>query len=68
MISITDNRLSNLTSVCFFRYEQEINKRNEGENEFVMLKKVGWAAVDLLIGCIDPFYQHLNFLWGQIKR
>lgn len=62
MISITDNSLSNLASVCYFRYEQEINKRNDGENEFVLLKKVGWAAVtafDLLIGYIGPFYQNL---------
>lgn len=28
--------------VCL-RYEQEINKRNDAENEFVMLKKVKYA-------------------------
>lgn len=36
--------MNNLTNVCYFRYEQEIHKRNDGENEFVMLKKVGGAA------------------------
>lgn len=46
MISIADNTgMSNLTNVCYFRYEQEIHMRNDGENEFVMLKKVGWATV-----------------------
>lgn len=32
--------MSNLIFVGFFRYEQEINKRNDAENEFVILKKV----------------------------
>lgn len=46
MICIADNTgMSNLKNVCYFRYEQEIHKRNDGENEFVMLKKVGWATV-----------------------
>lgn len=48
MIHITDNTgVSNLTNVCYSRYEEEIHKRNDGENEFVMLKKVGWATVTL---------------------
>lgn len=46
IISTTENiRMSNLTSVCHFRYEQEISKRNDAENEFVMLKKVGCVAM-----------------------
>lgn len=37
--------MSHLTNVRYFRYEQEIHKRNDGENEFVMLKKVGCATM-----------------------
>lgn len=46
MIYTADNTgTSNVTNACYFRYEQEIHKRNDGENEFVMLKKVGWATM-----------------------
>lgn len=56
MNSSTDTvGMYNLTNVYYFRYEQEIHKRNDGENEFVMLKKVGRAAEKAsyyLIGCM----------------
>lgn len=35
--------MSNLITMGCFRYEQEVNKRNDAENEFVMIKKVLYA-------------------------
>lgn len=36
---------SALIFVGCFRYESEINRRNDAENEFVMLKKVQYAGM-----------------------
>lgn len=65
-MSTTDNiRMSNLLSVGCFRYEREIIKRNDAENEFVILKKVQCAAamaikdisqIKLWIICINSHY------------
>lgn len=39
----------NLRFVGCFRYEQEINRRNDVENDFVLLKKVWYAVMMAMI-------------------
>ena len=41
--------MGDLIFVVCFRYEQEISKRNDAENEFVMLKKVEYAVMIAVI-------------------
>lgn len=51
--------------VVYFRYETEINHRNDAENEFVMLKKVQYqyavmmAMIDTVM-CISIEKQQLK--------
>lgn len=49
MIMMIMIRMSDVMSVGRFRYECEINKRNDFENEFVMLKKVQYEAMVAVI-------------------
>ena len=46
---IVSDKICNLVSVGCFRYEGEINKRNDAENEFVLLKKVKYAVLMAII-------------------
>lgn len=46
---IVSDKICNLMSVGCFRYEGEINKRNDAENEFVLLKKVKYAVLMAII-------------------
>lgn len=54
-----------------FRYEQEINKRNDAENEFVMLKKVQYADYDRYLfsecvheeWCVQRPFKHCYKHW-----
>lgn len=51
-----------ICSVACFRYEQEINKRSDTENEFVMLKKVEYAVmvamIDICFLSVGMFHTH----------
>lgn len=50
--------LVTVITVGCFRYEQEINKRNDAENEFVMIKKVHIAAKRTFINTSQIEFWH----------